>query len=158
MSTAAEFKQRNVGANYRPDWATPPELFAKYDAEFHFTLDVCASPENAKCANYITPEMNGLACDWSREVCWMNPPYDAGLTKWVAKAASESRHATVVCLIPARTDTRWWHEHIEGKAEVRFIKGRIRFVGAPFNAPFPSCLVVMRPSLTLPPSEPRPND
>lgn len=143
MSNAADFKQRNVGAAYRPDWETPPELFAKIDAEFHFTIDAAANARNTKCDWFLE---DGLEQSWGRNIVWLNPPYDATLAKWVAKASAEAKEgATVVCLIPARTDTRWWHQYVEGKAEVRFIKGRIRFVGAPFNAPFPSCLVVFRP-------------
>jgi site-specific DNA-methyltransferase (adenine-specific) len=149
MSSAAEFKQRNVGASYRPDWETPPELFAKIDAEFGFTMDVAASSLNTKCEWFM---VDGLDQSWGRNVCWCNPPYDRALAKWVAKASEEaSQGATVVMLIPARTDTRWWHQYVEGRAEVRFIKGRIRFVGAPYNAPFPSCLVVFRPSLPVQP-------
>lgn len=149
MSSAAEFKQRNVGAAYRPDWATPPDLFAKYDAEFHFTLDAAASAANAKCLLYFDREKDGLVHSWGSHVVWCNPPYGASLAVWVAKAAHAAQHGATVCLlIPARTDTRWWHQYIEGRAEVRFIKGRIRFVGAPYNAPFPSCLVVMRPERT----------
>ncbi len=145
MSSAAEFKQRNVGAAYRPDWSTPPELFAKIDAEFHFTLDAAASAMNAKVAQYF--DHDALTRDWNGEVVWLNPPYDASLARWVEKASREAtKGATVVCLIPARTDTRWWHKYVEGRAEVRFIKGRIRFVGAPFNAPFPSCFVIFRPT------------
>lgn len=143
MSTASDFKQRNVGEKYRPDWETPPELFAKIDAEFHFGIDAAANSQNTKCEWFLE---DGLNLDWGRNVIWLNPPYDASLPRWVAKARAESdAGATVVCLLPARTDTRWWHEHVEGRAEVRFIKGRIRFVGAPFNAPFPSCFVIYRP-------------
>lgn len=149
MSSAAEFKQRNVGAAYRPDWATPPDLFAKYDEEFYFTLDAAARHDNAKCARYLGPLDDALTydkLDWREEVVWLNPPYDASLARWVERASYwASKGATVCCLIPAHTDTRWWHKYVEGRAEVRFIKGRIRFVGAPYNAPFPSCLIVFRP-------------
>jgi phage N-6-adenine-methyltransferase len=129
----------------REDWETPPDFFAALHAEFGFTLDVCATAENAKCARFITPDVDALAVDWSNEVCWMNPPYGAGISKWMAKAWAESRHATVVCLVPARTDTRWWHDYAE-RGERRFVKGRIRFVGARFNAPFPCAVIVFRPS------------
>lgn len=147
MSAAADFKQRNVGAAYRPDWETPAELFARIDAEFDFTLDAAASHDNAKCARYLTKEHDALTSGWGSHTVWLNPPYDASLALWVAKARHAAHSgATVVCLIPARTDTRWWHQYVEGIAEVRFIKGRIRFVGAPYNAPFPSCLVIYRPA------------
>lgn len=122
----------------RLDWETPPEFFAALDAEFHFTLDVCATAANAKCARFITPEMDGLAVDWSGEVCWMNPAI------WMAKADAESRNAIVVALVPARVDTRWWHTYANHR-EFRFPQGRLRFVGAPFNAPFPCAVVVFRP-------------
>jgi phage N-6-adenine-methyltransferase len=127
----------------RMDWETPPEFFAALDAEFHFTLDVCATTENAKCERYISEDVDALSVDWSNEVCWMNPPYGAEIPKWMAKAWNESRHSTVVCLVPARTDTRWWHQYAE-RGERRFVQGRIRFVGARYNAPFPSAIVVFR--------------
>jgi site-specific DNA-methyltransferase (adenine-specific) len=131
----------------RTDWETPTSFFEVYDREFGFTLDVCALPYNAKVPRHFTPEDDGLAQDWSRDVCWMNPPYGAEIPKWMAKAWGESqRGATVVCLVPARTDTRWWHEYAE-KGERRFVKGRIRFVGARFTAPFPCAIVVFRPAM-----------
>jgi phage N-6-adenine-methyltransferase len=127
-------------------WSTPQELFDRLNNEFGFTLDVCALPENTKCATYFTPDRNGLAQDW-RGVCWMNPPYGRGIGAWVQKAHFESMlGATVVCLLPARTDTQWWHRYvIPYAAEIRFIKGRIKFSGCPHNAPFPSAVVVFRP-------------
>ena len=127
-------------------WETPPELFAQLDAEFGFTLDVAASAANAKCTRFFTEADDGLAQDWSRDRCWMNPPYGREIGKWMAKAHAESlRGALVVCLIPSRTDTAWWHDHIEGLAEVRFLRGRIKFGGAPWNAPFPSAIVIFWP-------------
>ena len=132
----------------REDWETPPELFAKWDARFDFTLDVCATPANAKCARFFSPADDGLAQDWGVDVCWMNPPYGREIPKWMAKALDASRRgATVVCLVPARTDTRWWHGIVEAAcAFYEFVPGRIRFVGAPYNAPFPSAVVVFRPA------------
>lgn len=148
-----DFEQRSL-TRYRPDWATPPELFAKYDAEFQFTLDAAASVENAKCLLYYTRETDGLAADWGSHSVWCNPPYGVDLARWVAKCA-EARQtgATIVALIPARTDTRWWHEHIWDREnrrprpgiEIDFIKARVKFIGAPHNAPFPSCAVIFRP-------------
>jgi phage N-6-adenine-methyltransferase len=131
----------------REDWETPPEFFAKLDWEFDgFTLDVCATPENAKCARYFTPAEDGLVQDWGREKCWMNPPYGAEIPKWMAKAYSASQQgATVVCLVPARTDTRWWHDYAELADLRRFVKGRLKFVGAKYNAPFPCAVVVFLP-------------
>jgi phage N-6-adenine-methyltransferase len=126
-------------------WATPPGLFAAINAHFHFDTDVCATAENAKCANYFTPEQNGLSQTWVG-TCWMNPPYGREIGTWVKKAADSAREngATVVCLLPARTDTGWWHAYCLG-AEVHFIRKRIRFGKAKTGAPFPSALVVFRP-------------
>jgi site-specific DNA-methyltransferase (adenine-specific) len=127
----------------KQDWETPHEFFNKVNHEFNFTLDVCAVPETAKCKRYFTPEIDGLKQDWSKDVCWMNPPYGRQQIKWIQKAYQESlKGATVVCLIPARPDTIVWHEYIFPYAEVRFIKGRISFVGAESGALFPSALVI----------------
>jgi site-specific DNA-methyltransferase (adenine-specific) len=130
------------------DWETPWSVFREYDAEFHFTLDVCATAENAKCARYFTPELDGLAQDWSDDICWMNPPYGDDLPAWMAKAyLSSLAGATVVCLVPSRTGTHWWHDWVLEKAEVRLRKGRIRFVGAKDQAGFASVAVIYRPFL-----------
>ena len=103
-------------------WATPPEFFAELDAEFGFDLDVCASPENAKCEKYYTPADDGLVQPW-RGRCWMNPPYGREIGKWVRKAyESHLEGAMVVCLLPARTDTRWWHDYCR-KGEIRYARG-----------------------------------
>lgn len=113
----------------RQDWETPPDLFARYDAEFHFTLDVAASRENTKVPNnFITPELDGLAQDWFDNICWMNPPYGAAVAKWIRKAREAAiAGATVVCLVPSRTDTNWWHDDAM-KGEVRFLRKRVAFV------------------------------
>lgn len=134
------------------EWATPPALFAQLAREFPFDLDACASRQNAKCPRFYTVEDDGLSQPW-RGVVWCNPPYGTQVARWVAKAAQSARDgATVVCLLPARPDTSWWHEHVIGSgAEVRFIKGRISFydrdgsVGRQGRAPFPSAVVVFRP-------------
>jgi len=123
--------------------ATPQEFFDKLNAEFHFTLDVCATPENAKCDMFFTKQDDGLKQKW-RGVCWMNPPYGREIGRWMQKgneAASEG--ATVVCLVPARTDTKWWHDYAI-QHEVRFIRGRLKFGDAKNSAPFPSAVIVMR--------------
>ena len=122
------------------EWETPQDLFDILDRQFHFTLDVAATASNAKCANYFTPEMDGLAQDWGDNICWLNPPYGSAIGKWVAKAHSESlKRATVVCLIPARTDTRYfWNYCTQGS--IRFIRGRLTFSGYG-TAPFPSAIV-----------------
>ena len=128
------------------EWPTPQSFFAQMDLEFGpFDLDVCATPQNTKCAQFFTREQNGLAQEWAPRRCWMNPPYGRTIGDWMRKALEESRRgAFVVCLVPARTDTAWWHE-FAAKGEVRFIRGRIRFEGGKSNAPFPSAVVVFRP-------------
>lgn len=128
-------------------WETPQAFFDALNEEFHFTLDVCAIPENAKCPDYYTPEQDGLSQPW-HGVCWCNPPYGRKVGKWVEKAATCG--ATVVMLLPARTDTKWFHDYIDKKAEVRFVRGRLRFGGAPHAAPFPSMIVIFRTPLTAP--------
>jgi phage N-6-adenine-methyltransferase len=131
-------------------WETPPDLFARFDAEFGFTLDAAALPATAKCARYFTPDDDALVQDWGREVVWLNPPYGRAIAGFMAKAADAARNgATVVCLVPARTDTAWWHDSVIGAgAEVRFLRGRVAFRqnGATlYPAPFPSALVIYRP-------------
>lgn len=143
---------RGVMTSNRSDWETPPDIFADLEREFGpFDLDVCATPETAKCANYFTPEDDGLALPWHGR-CFMNPPYGREIPKWVAKAHHEAEEgrATVVGLIPARTDAAWWHEHVLDVADVLFLKGRIRFHlngerAGP--APFPSAVAVWRAEL-----------
>lgn len=126
-------------------WETPQDFFDKLDSEFHFNLDVCALPENAKCAAFYTPEMDGLSQPWYGN-CWCNPPYGRQVGRWVAKAAqSAEAGATVVMLLPARTDTAWFHDYIYGRAEVRFVRGRLKFGGSANSAPFPSMVVIFRP-------------
>lgn len=122
-------------------WETPQSLFDELNAEFGFQTDVCAISENTKCARFYTPEQDGLNQEWIGTV-WCNPPYGKQIAKWVKKAAESN--ATVVMLIPARTDAGWFHEYILGKAEVRFLRGRLKFGGAKYNAPFPSMVVVFR--------------
>lgn len=125
-------------------WATPQAFFDQLNEEFHFTVDVCAIPENAKCENFFTPEINGLKQEWEG-VCWCNPPYGREIGKWVEKAYIASTWgATVVMLLPARTDTKWFHEYIYNKAEIRFIKGRLKFGNSKTSAPFPSMVVIYR--------------
>lgn len=125
-------------------WATPQDFFDALDAEFHFTLDPCCTHENAKCAKHYTKEDNGLALSWANETVFCNPPYGRELPKWVRKCYDESERATVVMLIPARTDTKWFHDYIYGKAEIRFVRGRLKFGNSKNSAPFPSMVVVFR--------------
>lgn len=125
------------------EWETPVDFFGKLDSEFGFDLDVCATPENAKCARYYTKEDDGLEKEWTG-VCWMNPPYGREIGKWMKKAyASAQSGATVVCLVPARTDAGWWHDYAM-RGEVRFVRGRLKFNGLNCNAPFPSAVVIFR--------------
>ena len=131
-------------SSVRMDWATPQAVFDKLDAEFHFTLDCCASKENAKCDRFFDEAADGLAQSWAGDRVFMNPPYGRAIGKWMAKAHSEAiAGALVVCLVPARTDTAWWHDYAM-QGEIRFLRGRIRFVGAEANAPFPSAIVIFR--------------
>ena len=111
------------------EWETPSDFFNKLNDEFGFTLDPCASNNNYKCDNYYTIKDNGLSKDWSKDVVFMNPPYGREIKYWVEKAYRESlQGATVVCLIPARTDTSYWHDYIFPHAnDIRFIRGRIKF-------------------------------
>lgn len=111
-------------------WATPQDLFDKLNEEFHFTLDVCALPENAKCERYYTPEIDGLSQKWDG-VCWCNPPYGRAIGKWIEKASkAREEGATVVMLLPARTDTKWFHDYLNKYyVEIRFCRGRIKFGG-----------------------------
>lgn len=124
-------------------WATPQWFFDKLNEEFCFDTDVCAAPENAKCKHFYTKQDDGLSREWTG-VLWMNPPYGREIGKWVEKARkSADSGATVVCLLPARTDTKWFHDHIYGIAEIRFVKGRLRFNDSG-PAPFPSMVVVFK--------------
>lgn len=127
------------------DWATPWELFRAWDLSHGpFDYDVCATPQNAKCRKYFTPEMNGLLQSWYG-ICWMNPPYGREIGRWIAKAVGEVQVGNaerVVCLVPARTDTAWWHELVMRCGEIHFLRGRVRFEGAEHAAPFPSAIVV----------------
>ena len=130
-------------------WPTPQTFFDTINAEFSFTLDVCALQENTKCTEFYSPEQNGLTQEW-RGTCWCNPPYSQ-LREWITKARQEAeKGATVVMLIPARTDTRAWHEHIFGNpnVEVRFIKGRIVYQKRT-PSPFPSAVIIFRPGKGL---------
>ena len=128
------------------DWGTPRDLFEELHGEFRFSIDVCAHERNAKLPRYWSPDNDGLAKDWSGEVCWMNPPYGREISSWMRKAYEESqRGATVVCLVPSRTDTAWWHDYAM-KGDIRFLRGRLKFEGAKHSAPFPSAVVVFAPA------------
>ena len=138
----------------KDDWETPADLFEELHKEFHFTLDAAASNDNHKLPRYFTVEQDGLAQDWAGEVVFCNPPYsrktktNPGQEAWVRKALAESQKgATVVMLIPARTDTAAFHECILPYAEIRFLRGRLRFEDKGVQrdaAPFPSMLAIFR--------------
>ena len=131
----------------KDDWETPWELFRACNTSYGpFTLDVCATSGNAKCPKFFSPEKNGLFQPWEG-VCWMNPPYGRAIGQWLHKAVAECKRVCVVrvvCLIPSRTDTAWWHNLVLPHASVHFIRGRVRFVGAQHAAPFPSAIVVFK--------------
>lgn len=125
------------------DWATPQDVFDRLSSQWGpFDLDVCASSSNAKCRRFFTKEDDGLSKEW-RGRCWMNPPYGRTIGAWMKKAYEESLRGAqvVVCLVPARTDTAWWHDYA-AKGQVTFIRGRIKFGGHRNSAPFPSAVVV----------------
>ncbi len=123
------------------DWETPQDFFDEIQKEFKLNLDVCADFGNTKLKSFITKEADGLQVSWKNKKCWMNPPYGREITKWVKKA-HEGGARIVVALLPARTDTRWFHDYILNKAEIRFIKGRLKFGGHKNPAPFPSMVVI----------------
>jgi phage N-6-adenine-methyltransferase len=124
-------------------WETPQWLFDKYNAIYNFGTDVCALPSNAKCSYFYTEEQDGLKQEW-QGVCWMNPPYGRKIGAWVKKAfESAQQGATVVCLLPARTDTKWFHNYCT-QGDIEFIKGRVTFGDAINSAPFPSMVVVFK--------------
>ena len=134
---------RGMFTSKTDEWEMAREFFDALNAVFHFTLDICATHANAKYGRYFTKEENGLIQTWNG-VCWMNPPYGREISLWVRKAYESSLDAgtVVVCLLPARTDTKWWHDYVIAHTErIRFIRGRLRFSGRG-PAPFPSALVV----------------
>lgn len=126
------------------EWETPAYLFEELNEEFRFTLDPCSTADNAKCLKHYTKEEDGLRWSWGGERVFCNPPYSK-ISTWVKKAYTESLkpNTLVVLLIPARTDTRYFHDYILHRSEIRFIKGRVRFSGKD-NAPFPSMVVIFR--------------
>lgn len=145
----------------KKDYCTPQDLFNKLNEEFNFSLDAAATDKSAKCKKYFTPESNGLKNSWAveaGEAVFCNPPYGRNITgQWVQKAYEEAQNGTtVVLLIPARTDTKWFHNYIYGQADIRFLKGRVIFTdedgnpcrdnkGKPMAAPFPSMVVIFNP-------------
>lgn len=145
MNTEALFSSKS------DEWSTPQDLFDRLNARFRFSVDVCASAENAKCPRYFTREDDALKQEWTG-VCWMNPPYGRGIGAWMQKARESAKAgATVVCLVPVRTDTAWWQTNVENEEgdffcdELIFLRGRLRFSSHRQGAPFPSAIVVYRP-------------
>ena len=127
-------------------WSTPQDFYDELNTEFGFTLDPCADEFNHKCNKYYTEEDDGLLQDWKGEIVFCNPPYGRHIKDWVRKAYIEGckPNTTVVMLIPARTDTTYFHKYIYHKAEIRFIKGRLKFGNSKNSAPFPSMVVIYR--------------
>lgn len=145
VTQAAVLRRIEMGVHFTSatdEWSTPPDLFTELHAEFDFTLDVCASATNARVPDYFDADRDGLAQDWTG-VCWMNPPYGDAIAAWISKAhqSSETTASVVVCLVPARTDTAWWWDHCR-HAEIRFLRGRLKFGDGTNSAPFPSAVVV----------------
>lgn len=136
---------RVVFSRNSDEWETPQSVFDDLDKEFHFDLDPCATDENHKCSNYFTLADDGLQKSWGGYCVFCNPPYSK-IRYWIKKAYEEAQKddTTVVMLIPAKTDTRYFHEYIYHKAEIRFIKGRLKFGNSKNSAPFPSMIVVYR--------------
>ena len=126
------------------EWTTPQAFYDRLNQEFNFTLDPCCTDETAKCSNYYTEADDGLAQPWAGHSVFMNPPYGRSIKDWIRKAYEESRkpNTVVVALIPARTDTRYWHDYCMEASEIRFIKGRLKFGESNNSAPFPSAVVV----------------
>lgn len=127
-------------------WATPQDFFDELNQEFNFNLDPCADETNHKCDTYFNKSQDGLRQNWGGNCVFCNPPYGREIGKWVEKSYIESQkpNTTVVMLIPARTDTKWFHDYIYGKAEIRFVKGRLKFGDSKNSAPFPSMVVVYK--------------
>lgn len=130
-------------SSQKVEWETPQPIFDFMNKMYHFTLDVCALPENTKCAAYYTPTQDSLKQNW-QGVCWMNPPYGRDIAKWMKKAYETAKYnqGTVVALVHARTDTKWWHDYAMKATQIIFIKGRLRFGNAVASCPFPSCFVI----------------
>jgi len=136
------------------EWDTPDDFFVRLNSKYCFTLDPCATEQNAKCDKYFTMEDDGLAQDWGGETVFVNPPYGRGIGVWVEKAHKESQkhNTTVVMLIPARTDTKWWHNYVMKAKEIYLLKGRLKFGGSKNAAPFPSAVVVFEQGRLLAPT------
>ena len=126
------------------EWETPQDLFNELNKEFRFTFDPCATYKNTKCKKFYTKYENGLNKSWKGEIVFMNPPYGREIKKWARKAYEERKHATIICLVPSRTDTRYWHNYFMKASEIRFIKGRLKFNKSKNSAPFPSAIIIFK--------------
>jgi phage N-6-adenine-methyltransferase len=137
---------RSLYSSRTDEWPTPKALFAALNREFHFTLDPCASRANTTCPRFFTKAEDGLRQDWGRHIVFCNPPYGRAVAVWVEKCFRAAQAgATVVLLIPSRTDTRYFHDWIYNKAELRFVRGRLRYGDGVQSAPFPSLIAIYRP-------------
>ena len=138
--TSVQFTSKGI------DYETPSDIFDPLDDEFHFTLDVAASHTNAKCDNYYTEEDDALTQSWIG-TCWMNPPYGRALRRFVKKAYESAQcGSTVVCLIPVRANTKWWHQYVMRASEIRLINGEVKFVGHERGLWWAMCIVVFKDS------------
>jgi phage N-6-adenine-methyltransferase len=131
------------------EWETPQKLYDHLNLQYNFTLDPCATSKTAKCENYYTIEDDGLNKNWEGEIVFMNPPYGRDIKHWIKKAYEEGQkpNTMVVCLIPSRTDTKYWHEYCMKAWKINFVKGRLKFkndAAASNAAPFPSAVVVFK--------------
>ncbi len=147
-----ESTRKTMFSSATNEWSTPQNFFDILDKEFNFTLDPCCTPESAKCKTYFTEKDDGLSRSWKGHTVFMNPPYGNAIKHWVRKAYEESLGAntTVVALIPARTDTKYWHDYCMRAKEIRLVKGRLRFGDGKGSAPFPSAVVVFNSFYTEP--------
>jgi phage N-6-adenine-methyltransferase len=136
-------------ASKNTDWETPDWLFDRLNQEFEFDLDVCATHLNSKVDNYFSPQDDALKHNWFG-TCWMNPPYGREIGQWMCHALRQATegNCAVVCLVPAKPDTKWWWVYAK-EGEVRFLRGRLKFKGAEHSAPFPSAIVVFRRHMEL---------
>lgn len=141
----ANFDKNRFNSNTQ-EWETPLDFFMPLHKEFNFTLDVCATAENKKLPTFFSIADNGLIQSWQHNICWMNPPYGRDMVKWLIKAKNEADHFGVitVCLIPARTNTNWWHSICLKASEIRFVKGRPKFGIAAHGFPSPLAIIIFR--------------
>lgn len=142
-----ENDKRVMFSSASDEYSTPQSFYDKLNNEFGFTLDPASTPDNHKCSTYYTQEVDGLVCSWNTDgAVFCNPPYSK-VANWIQKGYTESQRTftTVVMLVPARTDTKWFHEYCMKAAEIRLVKGRLKFGNQKNSAPFPSMVVVFKP-------------